>query len=387
MAGAGSVVRRVRFVREGSAAAALFEVGDEIVRINGNPVFQLSAPEILDIAPTNQTLHIEFLTGKSAQVERDELLRWWDTDVHTVPGSSEVTSVTAGSPAAKLGLEVGDHLLRVNDRAFAPGSSLAPREGTPPTVEWWDGNTVRSGSVTGVSEDAPFGATFAVALVPLPDSAAADSGMQAGDVLVQANGKTVKGWADFAAAVAPRGFLMFKSAPKNVELQVRRQSDGSLATLTLTPRARSLGEAGFALSSNNFIKEASFGEACVLGSERAVSWMARIFLTLRALATRQVDAKNLAGPIGILHISSRVVEYGFGKFLFMIGLISINLGIFNLLPFPILDGGHLVFLAIEKIKGSPVSERIQGYALTVAFVMLISLALFVTFHDLRRLFA
>ena len=78
-------------------------------------------------------------------------------------------------------------------------------------------------------------------------------------------------------------------------------------------------------------------------------------------------------------------DHGFGKFLFFLALISVNLGIFNLLPFPILDGGHLTFLAVEKIKGSPVSERFQYAAHVVAFVLLIGLAIFVTYNDVSSL--
>ena len=67
--------------------------------------------------------------------------------------------------------------------------------------------------------------------------------------------------------------------------------------------------------------------------------------------------------------------------------VSVNLGVLNLLPFPILDGGHLLFLLVEKIKGSPVSFGIQELVTKIAFVLIISLALFVTFHDVVRLFS
>ena len=67
-----------------------------------------------------------------------------------------------------------------------------------------------------------------------------------------------------------------------------------------------------------------------------------------------------------------------------LAIISLNLGLFNLFPIPILDGGHLMFLAIEKLKGSPVSETIQYYAHLVALVLIISMAIFVTYHDVLR---
>ena len=111
-----------------------------------------------------------------------------------------------------------------------------------------------------------------------------------------------------------------------------------------------------------------------------------VFLTLKGLIKREVAAKNLAGPVGVVHLIVRVSEWGLGTLVYWLALISINLGILNLMPFPILDGGHLLFLLIEKIKGSPVSLRIQEIATTVAFFLIISLAVFVTYNDILRLF-
>ena len=126
----------------------------------------------------------------------------------------------------------------------------------------------------------------------------------------------------------------------------------------------------------------SFG----LGLQRTVVTSKQIFLTLRSLIRREVSAKNLSGPVGITHLLTKVVEHGkLSTLIYFLALISINLGLFNLLPFPILDGGHLLFLAIEKVKGSPVDVRIQEWAMNIAFLLILVLAAFVTFHDLKRL--
>jgi regulator of sigma E protease len=90
--------------------------------------------------------------------------------------------------------------------------------------------------------------------------------------------------------------------------------------------------------------------------------------------------------VGITHQLTIVVEQGtFTTLLYVLALISINLGLLNLLPFPILDGGHLLFLAIEKIKGSPVDVRVQEWAMNIAFFLILFLAVLVTFNDIRRL--
>jgi RIP metalloprotease RseP len=134
------------------------------------------------------------------------------------------------------------------------------------------------------------------------------------------------------------------------------------------------------------LKSASPLDAIATGASQTKLWGQRIFLMLGALARREVSPKNLAGPVGIVHIGQVVARESIAKLLFFLAMISVNLGIFNLLPFPILDGGHLFFILIEKIKGSPVDERIQGWANMVAFVLLICLALFVTYHDIVRIF-
>jgi len=119
---------------------------------------------------------------------------------------------------------------------------------------------------------------------------------------------------------------------------------------------------------------------------RTVISSKQILLTLKSLIRRDVSATNLAGPVGITHQLTIVVEQGtFTTLLYFLALISINLGLLNLLPFPILDGGHLVFLAIEKIKGSPVDVRVQEWAMNIAFFLILTLAVYVTFNDIRRL--
>ena len=123
----------------------------------------------------------------------------------------------------------------------------------------------------------------------------------------------------------------------------------------------------------------------VLGFESSIVVAKWVYLTLKGLAKQEVAAKNLAGPVGVVHLIVRVSECGLGTLIYWLALISINLGILNLLPFPILDGGHLLFLLIEKIKGSPVSLKAQEIATTIAFFLIISLAIFVTYNDIQRL--
>src|SRR5262249_52264966 len=109
-------------------------------------------------------------------------------------------------------------------------------------------------------------------------------------------------------------------------------------------------------------------ESFPLGAKRTIISCKQIFLTLKSLIRRDVSAKTLAGPVGITYVLTKVAEQSsLTRLLYVLALISINLGLLNLLPFPILDGGHLLFLGIEKIKGSPVDVRIQEWAMNIAF--------------------
>ena len=125
--------------------------------------------------------------------------------------------------------------------------------------------------------------------------------------------------------------------------------------------------------------------AMTLGVKRTVISIKQVFVFLLRLAKREVAARNLQGPLGIIHVTGYVTRYGAGTLLYFLALISVNLGVLNLLPIPIFDGGHLMLLACEKIKGSPVNERLVNTVTTVMFFLLIALAIYVTFHDVIRL--
>jgi len=102
------------------------------------------------------------------------------------------------------------------------------------------------------------------------------------------------------------------------------------------------------------------------------------------IGTASVD--NLSGPISIAQYAGQSAEMGLTAFLKFLGLISVSLGVLNLLPIPVLDGGHLLFYAVEALKGSPVSEKVQLYFQQVGMFILISLMLLAMFLDIGRLF-
>ncbi|MHC4115753.1 MAG: site-2 protease family protein [Planctomycetota bacterium] len=128
-------------------------------------------------------------------------------------------------------------------------------------------------------------------------------------------------------------------------------------------------------------------EAIGMGARRAIMFIANAYLTLKRFAGGLVSAKSFMGPVGIAKLSYDIVtERPFIYYVYFIGLINAFIAVFNFLPFLPLDGGHIVFLTVEKVKGSPVSERIQGIVTYIGLVAVGAFALYVTFNDIVRSF-
>jgi regulator of sigma E protease len=126
--------------------------------------------------------------------------------------------------------------------------------------------------------------------------------------------------------------------------------------------------------------------ACVHGARKTAQWIRRFFSTLVGFVTQRVASRHLGGAITIGQVTYAAARYGVPKLIYFIGLISINLGLINLVPIPILDGGHLLFIGIEKARGRPVNDRIQSVATYMGMAIILSLILFSTWNDLWRLF-
>ena len=126
-------------------------------------------------------------------------------------------------------------------------------------------------------------------------------------------------------------------------------------------------------------------DAVVMGYKKTVMFVAQTYVTLKRLIGGLVSPKNLMGPVGILTLSYRIVaEQPLVYYVYFIGLISAMIAVFNFLPLPPLDGGLVVILVVEKIKGSALSERVQGIIAYAGWVLILTLILYVTFNDVIR---
>ena len=135
------------------------------------------------------------------------------------------------------------------------------------------------------------------------------------------------------------------------------------------------------------LQESNPGAALALGVHKAHQSMTQVYLTLTRLVQGTVPLSQMQGPIGITHTGSILAKRGWTYLIFFLALISVNLAVINFLPLPIVDGGHIVFLIIEKIKGSPVGPRVQTAALLAGLALIAFVFIYVTYNDILRLFA
>ncbi len=106
--------------------------------------------------------------------------------------------------------------------------------------------------------------------------------------------------------------------------------------------------------------------------------------TIRALFARRVSTRELGGPIQIAGLVYTVSQSGLGKFFYILGILSVNLAVLNVLPIPVLDGGHIFLLGIEKLKGRPLSDDVLKYVQYAGLLFVLGLMAYVCFNDIRR---
>jgi regulator of sigma E protease len=172
-----------------------------------------------------------------------------------------------------------------------------------------------------------------------------------------------------------------------VDLEVER--DGKPVSLTIYPwedRTWPLKERGLILATDTRVQKASgFVDAIGLGLKDTKNKMIEVFQNLRGMIVGRISVENLGGPITIGRVAYYFAGLDFWEFVFFLGLISVNLAVINFLPIPVLDGGHMVFLVYEKLRGKPASEGVRVGATYAGLLLLASLMIFVLFLDIKRL--
>jgi regulator of sigma E protease len=217
---------------------------------------------------------------------------------------------------------------------------------------------------------------------------AAEAGLREGDRIVAVDATPVRRWDEVSDAI--RG-----SGGATVTLTVQR--DGEEQKIPVTPRlsetANIFGEPsqdyliGIKPSGDFLIERSNPLTALWQGGQKTAEWVGLTVLTLVKLFEGQVDTSNLGGPIRIMKMAGETAHLGVIALMSFMAVLSINLGVLNLLPVPVLDGGHLAFMMIEKVLGRPLELRQREIATQVGMFLLICLMGFALYNDLHHLVA
>lgn len=213
-----------------------------------------------------------------------------------------------------------------------------------------------------------------------PDQPAASAGLRPEDRIVSINGQAITTW--------PQVVERVRASPgKPLTMVIER--NGQTRTITLTPRAAregelTVGKMGAAELPQIAYRKLGFGAALGYGTEQTVGMVRTLLVTLRDLFTGALSPRNLGGLLAIGEASGQSAERGPAEYLFFLAFLSVNLAVLNLLPIPILDGGHLMFLAIEGIRGRPLSVESRIRLSHVGLIIVVGLMLWANGNDVVR---
>lgn len=213
----------------------------------------------------------------------------------------------------------------------------------------------------------------------IADMPAAKAGIKEGDEILSVDGQTVGTWTEFTDKL--RTF----EAGQNVLIRYKRGD--AINEVTLSPQFNEQEKRVLiGVQSSVVYEEKSLPESFTLAIEHTKEITVMMIDSIATLFKKPEQTENLAGPIGIVQMSGQVAERGFIPLLNFAALLSINLGIINLLPVPVLDGGHFVNLFIEAVRGKPLGSKAVAYTQRVGIALLLMLMLFATKNDLVRVF-
>ena len=220
------------------------------------------------------------------------------------------------------------------------------------------------------------------------DGAAKEAGLQTGDRILSTNGEPVADWVAWVQLIRDN---------PGKPLQVELERGGDVVALTLTPGTRTLdnqemGYIGAGVESvqwpDHMVRKLQYNPLQALPKAAESTW-GLTSMTLESLwkmVSGLVSVKNLSGPITIAKVAGASLQSGLENFLYFLGMLSVSLGVLNLLPIPVLDGGHLLFYVVELVRGKPLSERVQMLGLKIGVTFVVGIMMLALYNDLSRLF-
>ncbi len=367
-------------------------LGDRILSVDGERIEYFHDLEDALEGRGGETLRLE--------VERNGETLTFDVDtakteryVMGISGENNVVeALQGGGPAAEAGFREDDEIVSVGDVSVRSriGFEEAAEEIIPDDV------TVtlrRDGDLVQKTLELPdkaalneFMFSFTTGTGPRltwvrQDGPAWEAGMRPGDVVTEIAGREIRRWRDIVMANARLG---------DEERRVRWVSDGEDFESNVVPEKSFEGRArigaGFNQAKTRMRRE-SVGGALVVGAQKTYGAFADMVFTIRGFARREVSTEHVGGIVLIAVASYHAAAGGMGQLLYFSALISAALAFLNILPIPVLDGGHLMFIGIEKVRGKPVSEKVRGLSQTLGLALLLLLVFYAIRNDILRLFS
>lgn len=366
------------------------QIGERVVSFNGRPVGTVGELSDLVADHPEETVTLE--------LERDGERRTVEVRVETFPqymiGISGFTttlkSLQKGGRGDRAGLKTGDRVVKVNGR---PVTSVLEIEMIIKESYGNVGLTVsRDGGEVELTCDTP----DRVALRELMSSIETESGnvltwvrqggpaynagMRVGDAIMTIGGERVSDWADILKEGAQHG-----KGPRVMEWT----RDGESFSAQVTPvndHIEKLGHIGIYFRRTKTARQRlGVFAASKRGVCKTFATIRDIVFQVRGYVRGQVGGKSLGGVVLIAQISYEAARQGLPKLLYFLGIVSTTLAFINILPIPVLDGGHLLFLAIEKVRGKPLSEPVMAVAQYIGLALLLALMVYATANDIVRL--
>lgn len=321
-----------------------------------------------------------------------------------------VGEVEPGSVAAAANLEVGQEILSVDGvptaswqdvrkqllRRLGESGPLRFTVRYPDSPLRYESEVILQAWLRGVADPMPLEGlgvrpyipdADAVATYLEPEGAAALAGMQENDHVVSVNGEPVDS--------ARQWVNLVRAHPQQL-LDVTVMRDGQPVGLAIRPETISengqdVGRVGMGLPTAYWpegmirVREFSPIQAFVAGVDKTWETSAFVLLSVKKLIFGEIAINNLSGAITIAKVAGSEAEHGWLRFLGFLALLSVSLGVFNLLPIPVLDGGHLMYYLVEVIRGKPVSEHIQVVGYQVGLIMVVGLTVLALYNDVLKL--
>ncbi len=306
-----------------------------------------------------------------------------------VDGPAKVGYVESGSPAASAGFKAGDVIVEINGRnisdwtkalsliAVNPNTDLnvtVDRQGAKETL------VLRPAAAT----ELKIGTSGLMPDIPAeigklkPGFPAEKAGLKENDKILAVDGKTVYHWDQFSSLVresnGKRLNLSIERSGKRMEVLLAAREDHGRYVIGVEPVMHLV------------FKKYGFIKSLRLGFGKTIESIDLTLITLKKLVTLSLSIKTLGGPVMIAQMSGQAAAEGLSVFLSLLAMISISLGILNLLPIPILDGGLILFLLIEAVRRKPVSRKVMEVSQSIGAAILITLIAVVSYNDFMRMF-